>query len=60
MNLLIRYDKISSRLDRRQAHMQSSIHSQGRNQGDKGGIIPRTPTHYGGAEKSEQCRKYVL
>jgi len=40
--------------------MQSSIHSQGRNQGGKGGIIPRTPTHYGGAEKSEQCRKYVL
>jgi len=47
--------------------------SQGRNEGGKGGTIPRAPIHYGGAdmllgrrmtaggaEKSQQCHKYFL
>jgi len=46
---------------------------QGRNEGGKGGTIPRAPIHYGGAEtlqgrritaggakKSQQCHKYFL
>jgi len=28
--------------------------------GDKGGKIPRTPSHWGGAEKSKQCCKYFI
>jgi len=33
------------------------VRSQGRNEGDK---IPRALNHYGGAEKSQQRRKYFL
>jgi len=46
---------------------------QGRNEGGKGGTIPRAPIHYGGAEsmrgrlitaggaeKSQQCHKFFL
>jgi len=48
-------------------------HIQGRNEGEKGGTIPRAPIRYGGAEsllgrritaggaeKSQQCHKYFL
>ena len=35
-------------------------YKQGRNEGGKGGAIPRAPSHYGGAEKSQRCHKYFL
>ena len=34
--------------------------TQGRNEGGKGGIIPRAPNHCGVAEKSQQRHKYFL
>jgi len=33
---------------------------QGRNEGDKGGTIPRAPSHYGGAEKLQQYHKFFI
>ena len=34
--------------------------TQGRNEGGKGGTIPRASTHYRNAIKSQQCYKHFL
>ena len=34
--------------------------THGRNEGEKGGTIPRASNHYEGAEKSKQSHRYFL